>query len=106
MSPRPTNSTKEGCDGIPDSDAAHAQPLSNSQLQVEQWQPLEHQGYQVGDEEGTWVGERLEVRDQAEGSGSQVKEMYLSCTVKHGSFWAIRQLPRVGIKIHVKIIYF
>ena len=50
----PTDSTQERGDGVPDSDAAHAQPLSDGQLQVEQGKALEYQGYQVGDEESTW----------------------------------------------------
>ena len=53
---QPTDSAQVGGDGVPDADAAHAEPLSDGQLQVEQWKALEYQGYQVGDEECTWVG--------------------------------------------------
>jgi len=47
----PTDSTQERRDGVPDADAAHAEPLTDGQLQVEQREALEHQRYQVGDEE-------------------------------------------------------
>ena len=56
---RPTDSTQEGGDAVPDIDGAGAQPLSDGHLQVEQGKALKYQGYQVGDEESTWVGKFL-----------------------------------------------
>lgn len=38
----PTDSTQQWWDGVPDTDAAHAEPLSYSQLQVEQGDALKH----------------------------------------------------------------
>ena len=60
---RPTDSTQERGDGGPDADTAHAEPLTDGQLQVEQWKALKYQGYQVGDEECTWVGGRQQSLD-------------------------------------------
>lgn len=49
-----TNTTQQRGDGVPDPDAALPEPLSYSQLQVEQGEALKHQCYQVRDEERSW----------------------------------------------------
>lgn len=48
----PTNPAQVGRDGRPHPDAASAQPLADGELEVEQRDPLEGQGHEVGDEEG------------------------------------------------------
>lgn len=47
-----TDSAQVGRDGLPHPDAASAQALADGELNVEQRDPLEGQGDEVGDEEG------------------------------------------------------
>lgn len=50
----PTDSTQQRRDVVPNADAAHAEPLSDRQFQVQQGEALKHQRNQVRDEECTW----------------------------------------------------